>query len=190
MTPDDVFLDIGCSFGTETLYAAKRAGGPRRVISLDGGLTECFLLAQNIHLNELEHVEIFAMAVGDRSGPIEFATPSNSFGVEGQPQFWDIRYHIQQTRIDDLLKESPTFVKIDVDGGEFEVLTGMGAFLRDERLKTVLVEVGESTRSKVVELLEAAGLELTGDYPLGGGYGDLIFDRRAPVEHKGPNRGR
>jgi hypothetical protein len=63
----------------------------------------------------------------------------------------------------------PSHIKIDVDGGELDVLAGAPDVLRDERCRALQVEVldadAERTRRRdVVGLLEAAGFTMVADY--------------------------
>jgi hypothetical protein len=76
-------------------------------------------------------------------------------------------------RLDDLVKfpdlPFPSHIKIDVDGGELDVLAGAPDVLRDERCRALQVEVldadAERTRRRdVVGLLEAAGFTMVADH--------------------------
>ena len=48
-----VFFDVGASFGTETLYAALKNDGPKKIVSFDLALESSFNLAYNISLNNI-----------------------------------------------------------------------------------------------------------------------------------------
>jgi D-serine deaminase-like pyridoxal phosphate-dependent protein len=77
-------------------------------------------------------------------------------------------------RLDDLVGipglPFPSHIKIDVDGGELEVLAGAPAVLRDPRCIGLQVEVvdfdEERSRSReVIRLLEEAGFQLAAEHP-------------------------
>ena len=76
-------------------------------------------------------------------------------------------------RLDDLVKlpdlPFPTHIKIDVDGGELEVLAGAPDVMRDPRCRALQVEVidvdaARARSREVTELLAAAGFSLVGEH--------------------------
>jgi FkbM family methyltransferase len=185
MTPDDVLLDVGSSFGTESLYAAKKPAGPSRILSFDADLAGMFVLAHNLVLNDASNVDMYVIAMTDSTGPMAFATRSNYFGVRDQRQYWDVLYWVQGMRIDDVIAMQPYFpthIKIDVDGTEDRVVAGMSTTLADRRLKSLLVEVSQVSKEEIVSTLKGAGLVLQDTHQLTGGLENLVFQRTPTIK--------
>ena len=74
-------------------------------------------------------------------------------------------------RLDDFVRlfglKKPNELKIDVDGGELEVVEGAQNTLRDGALRSVLIELDEniSSYTKVVSLVEGSGFKLSSKHP-------------------------
>jgi hypothetical protein len=67
----------------------------------------------------------------------------------------------------------PTHIKIDVDGGELEIIEGMQKTLRKPGVKSVLVEVtedhdGDMLVRRVLDIFQETGFEKTRDIPHSG----------------------
>lgn len=183
MGPSDIFVDVGASFGTETLYAALKSGGPGRIYAFDGDLLPSHYLALNLRLNRIMHVSLYFLPLGRGSQPIEFTCPSNVF-LSGQHHLAapenSISYHLWSQALDDFCEVSrvfPTHVKIDVDGRELSVLEGMSRTLADPALRSLLVEVRQDTMDRVVAWLDRFGFHTPSPLVLTGESTNLSFHR-------------
>jgi FkbM family methyltransferase len=183
MRSADVFFDIGASFGTETLYAARKKDGPGKIVAFDCDLLPSHYLALNLRLNHIHKVEFFFLALGDGSRPIEFSCPSNIF-LSGRHHLSapenSISYRLWSLMLDDFCQARqlrPTHVKIDVDGRELEVLSGMRGILDDPGLKSLLVEVRPDTIALVVDRLESNGFRTPASVEVVGESANLVFNR-------------
>jgi hypothetical protein len=60
----------------------------------------------------------------------------------------------------------PNHIKIDVDGNELNIVKGMLRSMRDDRLKSVLVEIDKDKNDAllIVELFKQAGFTLNNDF--------------------------
>jgi hypothetical protein len=90
-------------------------------------------------------------------------SPLNYVGQKFEPALELPVVGIRADEIIDLLKlEIPEFVKIDVDGMEFEILEGFGKYLSDSRLAVVVAEVSPQNPkiSKLVNLLNSNGFQM------------------------------
>jgi FkbM family methyltransferase len=159
--PDAVFFDVGANFGTETLYAALKPGGPKRICAFDAEFIGSYNLALNLKLNRIRHVENYIAAVGDRSGFIELPENLNYLHVDGADKYARSTKRIRMISLDDFVAETglaPTHVKIDVDGPERAIVHGMHATLRNPALRSVMIEINDpDDHTAITALLAAAG---------------------------------
>jgi len=160
---DSIFFDIGSGFGTETLYAALKVGGPRKIICFDCGLSSSFNLAMNLQINRIESVDQYYLALSDRSRAVSVSEHTNYASVAGRPRYDKIALKTWSTSVDEFVERTgnhPDYIKIDVDGEEAHIVEGMRRTLGNAALKAVLVEVDQDTQELVTRRLQAAGFEL------------------------------
>ncbi len=159
--PGTVFFDIGANFGTETLYAALKPGGPARICAFDAELIGSYNLALNLALNRLEHVDNYVVAVGDRAGFVAVSENLNYLHVAGFEKYGRSTKHLRMVAIDDFVAETglvPTYVKIDVDGPERAIVAGMRATLRNPVLRSLMIEINDAeSDAAITTMLAEAG---------------------------------
>jgi FkbM family methyltransferase len=189
MQPGDVLWDVGANVGIYTLLAASRPGV--RVVALEPVANSYFTLTKSISLNSFrEQVQALCVAATDRMGVDTIYLTSSLSGSSGhavgepvnesQSAFTPVdSYTVLCASLDWLAEHLglpfPTHIKIDVDGLEDKVVAGMVGILRDQRLKSVLVEVHDG--STALRLLQEAGFGLSGSGRL-----NMILNR----ESQGP----
>jgi FkbM family methyltransferase len=181
--PNAVFFDIGANFGTETLYAALKPGGPRRICAFDAEFIGGYNLALNLRLNRIAHVENYALALGARSGFVRVTENLNYLHVAGLEKYATSAKHMRSISIDDFVAETgicPSYVKIDVDGPERAIVEGMRQTLRDPALRSVMIEINDDAgHAAITAMLSEAGFA---ERPLPGRTDDnYVFDRVAPA---------
>lgn len=159
--PESIFFDIGANFGTETLYAALKQGGPRRIYAFDAEFIGSYNLALNLRLNHIDRVENYIMAVGERSGFTKLSENLNYLHVGGFDKYDRSTKHIRMISIDDFVTETgicPNYIKIDVDGPERGIVAGMRNTLLDPALRSLMIEINDAEGRIAIEaMLQAAG---------------------------------
>ncbi len=160
--PGSVLFDVGANFGTESLYAAMKPGGPERVMAFDAELLGSYNLAVNLLLNQVDKVENHLVAVGPSTGLIRLSENLNYIHVDGSPQKYRAAAKtVMQVSLDDFVAMTgvaPTHVKIDVDGPEAGIVAGMAGLLRDARLRSLMIEINsDETGREIRAALVAAG---------------------------------
>jgi FkbM family methyltransferase len=122
----DVVVDIGAHIGGFAVRAAKFAhGGP--IYSYEASSKNFRLLTENCKLNHLTNVHIENCAVSNQSGSLPFYTPSEN-GILGSllQNTSGFMETVQATTFSDIIaKHSLTqidFLKMDVEGAEFDIL--------------------------------------------------------------------
>lgn len=163
----DVFYDVGANVGVYSLYGAIHKD--IKVYSFEPSPFNFSTLCRNIALNGLsERVSAFCLALSDRTvldnlhisslqvgaAHTGFQNPVNEFG---QPLN---AVHKQATlgfRMDDFIKffklPAPQHIKIDVDGAEALVVSGMDETLKNPDLKSILVELPARLNGQLPEVL-------------------------------------
>lgn len=135
--PEDVVYDIGAHLGTMALGAARLVGNLGRVVAFDGDPENVERLRGNSARNGLEgHLQVLHTAVWSRtdSDGISFrrgATTRSQGGVNADGQHPVIAkgeiIKVPAITLDDFVATvgpPPQLIKIDVEGGEYEVLRG------------------------------------------------------------------
>ena len=173
---DDVFYDVGANIGAFTIFAGPRIGARGAVFSFEPHIPNANSLIENIFLNGLEKkVRLVTAALTDSEGYAPFnyhsmyaAASTSQYGrnsYEGEvfdPRFVEIKHGCT---LDGLCARGvirpPNLVKIDVDGLDFEVLSGMRTLMGSpERPRSVQVELGSDSKPKIMQLCQELGYEL------------------------------
>jgi FkbM family methyltransferase len=172
----DVFLDIGANIGIYSMAASKKGA---KVFSFEPH-PEAFLdLQNNIALNpDLEaNVNLLNMALSDKDGNVDFiCAPDSAYSSLGNAissgrsnQFsTEHKISVPSTTIDSFISkykiESIALCKIDVEGGELNVLRGAKGALSNKKIKLILLEINSVsntssnyTPDKLIEFLDSYG---------------------------------
>jgi len=149
----DLFVDVGASVGSYTLWAAELGA---HVIAVEPDAESRRALEANVALNGYP-VEIHACALGAQPGIARMTTnrgPRNAFAETGAA--------VRVETLDDLLAGRRASVKIDVEGAEHLVLDGAQASLSDGRIDAIQLEwdLGHSTLHLVQATLQRFGYTL------------------------------
>jgi len=173
-----VFYDIGANIGIYSLYYAKTKEGS--VYSFEPSVFNLRQLAKNLSLNDMsKRITIISNPLTETTGVASFINGSadeggamSAFGVDygydGKPINSDIKYSVVGFSLDDLiekniLRETPSLIKIDVDGIEHLILKGALKTLKSKILKSIFIEVNddfEEQSHQVKIILEDAGFKL------------------------------
>ncbi len=178
------FFDVGASFGTETLYAALKKNGPGKIVSFDLSLLASFDLSYNIRLNNINNVDQYFMGLSDKMKLIRFSEPTDYHYVKGMDKYDFSSLNTLSISIDDfvrLTRLSPDYIKIDVDGSEESIILGMTETVKNERLRSVVVEVSDESEPAVVAFFKQAGFIIEVEHIFkgdGAGYKNIIFSRK------------
>lgn len=138
----DYFFDVGTNLGYFTCLAAHICETPVHAFEMDSNCIP--LLETNLKMNHLENVVINNVAVSDKIG-IEripsLAQPNAGLQIVKEANSTDV-LDVKSIILDDYVEKNnlhPTFLKIDVEGAETKVLSGMKNLLQKE-LK-LLIEI-------------------------------------------------
>ena len=151
--PGDTALDIGANIGDLTLPMARCAGETGRVHAFESHIENYHLLCANLALNGITNVRALNafVATSDRVNP---AGPWGEYGYVSST--WGTSF----LAIDALELTSCSFIKIDVDGAELDVLRSAAATVA--RLLPVIYCENEDRQKSpaLLEYLMSVGYDL------------------------------
>ncbi|MFB6145274.1 MAG: FkbM family methyltransferase [Candidatus Nanohaloarchaea archaeon] len=158
---NDVFWDVGANIGVYSLLAAAEA---ESVYAFEPHPLNYSRLQENIDLNNSD-VEAIQAALSDRDGPTNLSVDGEDvgFGTHSLTSDSGREIEVRESKGGTLISEQglapPTVVKIDVEGAEEKVLSGMAELLEDCRL--VYCEAHDQEKSEgVAEMLESLNFDV------------------------------
>jgi FkbM family methyltransferase len=163
--------DVGGDQGLFSLFFAHRVGENGRVIVVEPNPRSCRRIQQNVRLNNLTNVRILPIGLGERRATIRLTVPlSEPARGSAVPAIADqIRREanvkqceIEVNALDDEIVRSvlppPDFIKIDVEGMEYEALKGMRRTLTTVRPRLSIEIHGATTEEKIANVRRVVAL--------------------------------
>ena len=125
LKPGDVLYDVGAHVGWHTLIASPLVGSDGHVVAFEPQPENGWILQRHLQLNGLTNVTLMKVAAAETSGTALFdpgsGTGTGSLSREGKVQ-------VETARVDELVRDEsippPSLMKIDVEGGEDQVVAG------------------------------------------------------------------
>jgi len=166
----DVVFDIGANIGYYTLIFAKLVSNSGVVFSFEPEPTNYELLKKNVTINEHTNVKLYSKAVSNLNQTQKLFLDKKNKGGHSLIDKIDDRESIaiESIRIDDHFKNKKIdFIKIDIEGFEFEAIKGMSELLK--KLSTVkimtefnpyLLEKSEIQPEEYLKLLKNLGFTI------------------------------
>jgi FkbM family methyltransferase len=134
LKPNDVFWDVGASFGFYSLLAASCASAV--VMAFEPHPITVERLAKNIELNRKSNIQILQLALSDSKGKTRFNMIDSDINPGSSHLATDEingTIEVETSRGDDLIENGtvpkPDIIKIDVEGAEHLVIKGMQSAL-------------------------------------------------------------
>lgn len=171
--------DVGGDQGILTLFFAKRVGPVGQVITFEPNPRSHQRILTNVGLNEFQHVRVLPYGLGQQAASLAFTFPEaepargsadpmvrTELGKEQNARFCVIEVKALDDAIRDALLPPPDFIKLDVEGMEWDALCGMRETLSLYRPRLFIEIHGISSKEKtenavrVVSLLEDGGYRI------------------------------
>jgi FkbM family methyltransferase len=145
LTPKDLFVDVGANVGSYTVLAC--AGRGAQGYCFEPIPTTYRKLMENIKINNLsENVKAFNIGISDNEEELLFTSDKDTMNHVLRDDDRTINtIEIPVSKLDDILKdESPTMIKIDVEGFEGRVINGAIHTLANPKLHSIIMEKNHS----------------------------------------------
>jgi FkbM family methyltransferase len=169
----DTVVDIGAHMGRYTITSSKSVGESGKVIAVEAHPYNFRILQHNLRLNKLTNVSPLNWAVYSKKAKLKLYLPDEDLGYTMHHSLMtnylatkyskeiERRYlEVEADTLDNLLKirgiDRVDWIKVDVEGAEYEVLKGAKEILSANNHISILVEVhGKETYGPTIELLRS-----------------------------------
>lgn len=206
LRPGDTFIDVGANIGYFSLLASRLVGDSGTVVAIEASRSTFDALQANLARNRICNVRTIHKAVSDTAGIVDvYRGPESHIGLstifaeEASKRGAQLEGKVQAAPLAMILDEdeirNARLIKIDVEGAEWSVVSGMRPLLDSSREDLeVMVEIDpeclEQQDKKPEDILRVfadAGFhayQLENDYR---GESHLPpFTQKAPVRLQGP----
>jgi FkbM family methyltransferase len=169
----DIVVDIGAHMGRYTIPSSRSVGESGKVIAFEAHPYNFRILQHNLKLNKLTNVTTLNRAVYSKKANLKLYLPDEDQGYtmhhSVMTNYLSTKYNneieqkyieVEADTLDNLLKSrgitTVNWIKIDVEGAEYEVLNGAREILSTNNPISILVEVhGKDTYGPTIELLRS-----------------------------------
>lgn len=153
---DSVFLDVGSFIGAYSIYAAINKNC--KVYAIEPSINAIFINMMNIAKNNLGNkIDLYNFHISNFESIKYFKTPDNNDQLDNLhginflndkasviPSFNDSdrqgKYNIFSTRLDQIqFSKQINYIKIDIDGNEFDLLQGSSNLLKKNTVKSLMI---------------------------------------------------
>ncbi|MDO8471297.1 MAG: FkbM family methyltransferase [bacterium] len=133
-------LDIGANIGYYALLESKLVGNSGRVYAIEPVSKNLAILNKNVALNGFSNIETYHLAIGNeenKEASIYARSKGNLSSFTSIPSDSDerivktekVRLVTADSFVRENMKRVPDFIRMDVEGYEFEILKGMSQML-------------------------------------------------------------
>jgi FkbM family methyltransferase len=144
----DTVIDVGGNHGLYTFHLSHMVGPTGRVHAFEPMPPNVDILSYTIKRHHLRNVVLHPQACGKEAETATFGVPMR----RGVPMLWIARqgsdgltFSCEIVKLDDVISEKVSFLKIDVEGAELFVLQGAKRILRESR-PVILFEALDQTQ--------------------------------------------
>jgi len=139
----DIVLDLGANFGYYTLILADTVGDAGKVYAFEPDPFNFALLKKNVQINGYSNVTLVQKAVSNKTGQAILHISDEDLGGHSihEQRYCSRTIEVETIRLDDYFSDQRSridFIKMDIEGAEFEAIEGMPLLLqRNNKLKIV-----------------------------------------------------
>ena len=196
----DVVVDIGAHMGRYTIIGAKRVGTKGKIVAIEANPSNFEMLNRNIKLNRLTNIISLNNAVYSKETKIKLYLPGEELGdtiyntiVSDRAKNEDKFVEVSANTLDYLLQskgikqEQVNWIKIDVEGAEFEVLKGATNILSNSKDIALLIEIHNLKDSTnlyrpIIEFLKLYNFKMEFEKTYDGGEKHIIVRKQQTMK--------
>ena len=155
--PGDVVLDVGANLGWMTLTLSAIVGDKGLVHAFEPNPEMCNFIDEAVTRNDIRNVSLYRVALGSEVGKLTLSVPSGNAGAaslalarsvpNSRTVSVPVRTLSSVVRQEEIRKVS--FMKLDVEGFEPEVLKGAVEVFEKQPPDNILFELNECTERQV-----------------------------------------
>lgn len=187
----DTIIDVGAHLGLYSIIGSKIVGSHGRVIAIEAHPHNCEMLNRNISLNRLANVRVLHYAAYSKKGKVKLYLPEGEKGFTIYNTLMSCRarageryVEVSGDTLDNIINKAGlipseiNWIKIDVEGAEFEVLNGAHSILSEARELSILIEVhGIKNVLPIKNLLNSYGFQIEYESTHEGAWRHVIFKK-------------
>lgn len=165
IAPGNLVFDVGSNIGQYALLFGDVVGEKGKVICLEPDPKNFAFLQFNINMNSVKNSEALNVGIGSEEATLKFYRDTTTGGRRGsfEMEFVGDSYEgssldVPVITLDSLIEKhgEPDFMKIDVEGHEMNVLSGIKGKLSKT---TVMIEVRLETKNEVFDFFNNLGYD-------------------------------
>jgi FkbM family methyltransferase len=153
----DIVVDVGAHIGPYTIIASKHVGPNGKIVSIEADPGNFYVLNRNIQLNKLTNVialnyaayseemmiKLYLPGQGEESSYTKYNTIMSDRAAKGDEKFVEVKANTLDYLLlsNKIRHEGINWIKIDVEGAEYEVLKGAKGILSKCNDITLLIEI-------------------------------------------------
>lgn len=163
---NSIFWDIGANIGIYSIYA-RIIHKKLSIFAFEPSFLNLYFLSKNFFINNFRNeIKIVQTPLSQKKnnffnfieGTENEGGAFNSLTVNKYMKMTKNSYNIISTTIEELINSNalkiPNYVKIDVDGNEYEILKGFGKHLKNKNFKEILIEIDEDQKLEKLKVLK------------------------------------
>ena len=169
LKPGNVVVEAGANIGYYALMESRLVGNKGVVYAIEPSPKNFEYLNRNIKLNKRTNMETYRLAIGDknRKAKMNISSHSNlSSLIKQKNRKITGTVEVNVTTLDSFLKGKryPDFIRMDVEGYEYNIIKGMKNILKKESPLRIFIELHPHIMKKsqtkyVLETLKKHGFE-------------------------------
>ena len=142
LRPGDAVLDGGANIGIYSLLAASLVGPTGRVLAFEPAPEAYRRLTENLRINHLANVTVYACALGDSVGVVDFLNQCDTTNrIQTSADTGESVVSVSVARLDDMVQMGYTLGKMDIEGAEPIALRGAKRLLKEANPPVWLLEL-------------------------------------------------
>jgi FkbM family methyltransferase len=176
LEPGNVFIDLGANEGYFSVIGSKLVGSEGKVVAIEPQSRLQSVLHANLALNDCSNVHVVSAVLSSKTKQMQLhlGSPLNTGGSSlYRPTRYPLRKEtVQSITLGELLSRISVvkcdLMKVDIEGGEYEVFMSAESVLRSGVIKRIFLEIHHSilerqglSGKKLHERILACGYEMT-----------------------------